>query len=44
MQSRATSGWTWLLRTYPADFRNEYGPELIAAFGERIREEPGTAY
>ena len=31
--------WHWLLRTYPSDFRLEYGPEMTQTFSDRYREE-----
>src|SRR2546425_876630 len=43
MQAGTTSFWTWLIRAYPAEFRYEYGSELVAAFDERYREERGTS-
>ena len=38
-----TRWWHWVIRAYPAEFRYEYGSELVAAFHERYREERGVA-
>ncbi len=35
--------WRCLLWAYPPDFRQEYGPELMQALGERLREVRGIA-
>src|SRR5258705_5698091 len=43
MQSWTKPLWTWLIRAYPAEFRYEYGPELVAAFDERYSEERGAS-
>ena len=34
--------WEWLLYAYPAEFRCEYGPEMMEALRERWREEGDT--
>ncbi len=35
--------WVWLLRAYPDDFRNEYGPEMLRALNDRCLEERGAS-
>ena len=35
--------WDCLLRSYPSDFRLEYGPEMTQTFSERYREEGSAA-
>jgi hypothetical protein len=35
--------WLWLLRAYPDDFRNEYGPEMLRALQDRCLEERGAS-
>src|SRR4051794_27627141 len=34
--------YNWLLRLYPASFRNEYGTELRAIFSRRLQQATGV--
>jgi putative ABC transport system permease protein len=35
--------WRWILLAYPAEFRAEYGPEMVQALHERCRGEQGAS-
>lgn len=43
MRRPASTFWTWLVRAYPAEFRAEYGQEVVATLDERWREERGSS-
>jgi putative ABC transport system permease protein len=43
MAARNARFWGWIVRAYPAEFRYEYGPEVIEALQERCLEERGAS-
>jgi hypothetical protein len=43
MAARNARFWGWIIRAYPAEFRYEYGPEVIEALQERCLEERGAS-